>query len=83
MTLGKIVIKIPTVAIAPQKVTLGEETFTITNFLSNTARVNLNVGHTRIKLNDLKSLEQGDIVLLEYSNSSQMTLKYENYSTQI
>ncbi len=83
MTLGKIVIKIPTVAIVPQKVTLGEETFTITNFLSNTARVNLNVGHTRIKLNDLKSLEQGDIVLLEYSNSSQMTLKYENYSTQI
>ena len=83
MTLGKIVIKIPTVAIAPQKVTLGEDTFTITDFLSNTARVNLNVGHTRIKLNDLKSLEQGDIVLLEYSNSSQMTLKYENYSTQI
>ena len=83
MTLGKIVIKIPTVAIVPQKVTLGEETFTITNFSSNTARVNLNVGHTRIKLNDLKSLEQGDIVLLEYSNSSQMTLKYENYSTQI
>lgn len=83
MTLGKIVIKIPIVAIAPQKVTLGEDTFTITNFLSNTARVNLNVGHTRIKLNDLKSLEHGDIVLLEHSNSSQMTLTYRGYSTQV
>ena len=83
MTLGKIVIKIPTVAIAPQKVAPGEDTFTITNFLSNTARVNLNVGHTRIKLNDLKSLEHGDIVLLEHSNSSQMTLTYKGYSTQV
>lgn len=83
MTLGKIVVKIPTVAIAPEKVTLGEETFTIADFLSHSARVNLNVGHTRIKLNDLKSLEHGDIVLLEHSNSSQMTLTYKDFCTQI
>lgn len=83
MTLGKIVIKLPVVAIVPEKVTLGEDTFTIADFLSQQACVNLNVGHTRLRLNDLKSLEPGDIVLLEHSKSSVMTIKYKDYCAQI
>ena len=82
-TLGKIVVKLPVVAITPVPVELEEETFSIADFLSTTALVNLSVGHTRIRLNDLKHLEKDDIVVLENSNASMMTLKYENYSRQI
>ena len=82
-SLGKIVIKIPVVALAPQKVEKAEETFNITNFLNAEANVNLKVGSTRIRLNDLKQLEKDDIVLLENSKSTKMQLKYDDYSTEI
>lgn len=82
-TLGKIVIKIPVVAIAPQPIEQQEKTFDITDFLTSQAQVNINAGHTRIRLNELKHLENGDIVVLEHSKSSQMTLTYKDYSTQM
>lgn len=82
-TLGKIVIKIPVVAIKPEKITLGEDTFTISNFKSQKAEVRLRVGSTRLKLNDVKSLEIDDIVLLENSNSSIMELSYSDYVTEV
>ena len=82
-SLGKIVIKIPVVALTPQKVEKAEETFNITNFLNAEANVNLKVGSTRIRLNDLKQLEKDDIVLLENSKSTKMQLKYDDYSTEI
>lgn len=79
-SLGKIVIKLPVVAIEAKKTALGEDTFTITDFLRTKADVNLTVGKTRMRLNELKSLEKDDIVLLENSNVSKMTLKYKDYS---
>ncbi len=81
-TLGKIVIKIPVVAINPEKITQQEETFNITNFLNSTAEVNLCVGTTKLRLNDIKSLENDDIVLLENSNAAKMQLKYNDYSCE-
>lgn len=82
-TLGKIVIKIPVVAIAPQPIEQQEKTFDITDFLTSQAQVKINAGHTRLRLNELKHLENGDIVVLEHSKSSQMTLTYKDYSTQM
>ena len=82
-SLGKMVIKIPVVALTPPKIKLNEEIFTISDFIKTKATVNLNVGHTRIRLNDLKSLEKGDIVVLENSKASKMTLIYEGYKTDI
>ncbi|MBS4760815.1 MAG: FliM/FliN family flagellar motor switch protein [Clostridium sp.] len=82
-TLGKIVIKIPVVAITPENIALGEETFNITNFLSSTAEVNLSVGTTRLRLNDVKNLEKDDIVLLENSSAAKMILKYGNYCCDV
>lgn len=82
-SLGKMVVKIPVVAINPQKVQPGEETFNITNFLKTKAQVNLNVGYTKIRLNDLQNLEKDDIVVLENSNASRMTLKYDGYETNV
>lgn len=78
---GKIVIKIPVVALCPEQVACKSETFTINNFLKNTANVTLCAGHSRVKLNDIKTLEKGDIVLLENSKSDQMILKYDGYET--
>lgn len=77
--LGKIVVKIPVVAINPESIPpKEEETFDITDFLNTKAEVNLNAGYSRIRLNDLKNLEKDDIVVLENSKSSKMILKYED-----
>ena len=78
-TLGRIVIKIPVAAIDPQPIVLGEENFTISDFEDCCANVNLSVGTTRIRLNDLKTLEKDDIVVLENSKSSSMILEYDNH----
>lgn len=81
-TLGRIVIKIPVAAIDPLPVETIEERFTISDFENCSANVNLSVGTTRIRLNDLKTLEKDDIVVLENSKSSMMTLRYDNHSIQ-
>ncbi len=82
-SLGKLVVKIPVVAINPEKLTLKEETFGIDDFLSTKAKVNLCVGSTKIKLSDLKNLEKDDIVLLENSKASQMILKYDGHKLKM
>ncbi len=83
VTLGKIVIKIPVVAITPERLTLNEEAFSIADFKKQSAEVNLNVGHTRLRLNELKHLEVGDLVVLEHSKSSKMLLKYKDFTKEI
>lgn len=83
MPTGKLVVKLPVVAIEPQPVEKTDASFNITDFENASALVTLNVGHTKIRLNDLKHLEPDDIVLLEHSKSSQMTLKYNDYSTTV
>lgn len=83
-SLGKIVVKIPVVAIVPEKIApLQEEAFDINDFLHTEADVDLYVGSTRMKLNDLKSLEKDDIVVLEKSKCTKMLLKYDDYKTEI
>ncbi len=81
-TQGRIVIKIPVAAIEPQPLENTEENFTISDFESCCANVNLSVGTTRIRLNDLKTLEKDDIVVLENSKSSMMTLRYDEHAIQ-
>lgn len=77
--IGKLVVKVPVAALAPEKVVPPEvPLFGIDDFLSNKVAVDLYAGYSRIKLSDLKNLEHGDIVLLENSKSSKMILKYDN-----
>ena len=83
MTLGKIVIKIPVVAITPEQLTLNEDVFSISDFKSLRAEIDLIVGHTRLRLNELKHLEVGDLVILEHSKSSKMLLKYNDFIKEI
>ena len=76
-------IKVPIMAIRPDLITLNEETFSISNFLKTEAFVKLKVGQSKIKLNDLKNLEKDDIVLLEESQASVMTLVYRGVEKEI
>ena len=62
VTMGRIVIKIPVIAIEPSELERGENSFSISDFESCRASVRLSVGTTRIRLNDLKTLEKDDIV---------------------
>lgn len=80
---GKIVIKIPVVALEPELVQGEYEAFDINNYLNTTAEVNLLAGYSRIRLSDLKNLEKDDIVLLENSNSSRMILRYSGYELDV
>lgn len=82
-TLGRIVIKLPVIAIDPAAIEAGTEVFSISDFENHKTEVDLSVGTTRIRLSDLKSLEKDDIVVLENSKSSLMTLIYKNYSTPV
>lgn len=76
--IGKAIVTIPVTAIKPELLEDTEtETFTISDFTHSSADVKLKVGRTRIKLNDLKQLETGDIVVLEDSSIKRMTLEYD------
>ncbi len=74
--LGKMIVTIPTVALKPDPMPFGQDTFTIHDFPYCTADVGLEVGRTKLKLTDLKQLEIDDVVMLEESHSSEMTLLY-------
>ncbi len=74
--IGKIIVTVPVIAIKPEKLRIRNR-FTIDDFKSCIAKLNIRVGKTRIKLNDIKQLEPGDIVVLEDSNIKRMTLLYE------
>ena len=78
-TYGKIVIKVPVVALKPEPISLESETFGLNNFLKTSVTVKLCAGYSKIKLNDIKTLEPDDIVLLENSKSDQMILKYNGF----
>lgn len=82
VSLGKIIIKIPVAALSPQEVQSEKNKFDISDFLNTQAEVDLSVGYTRIRLNELKSLEKDDIVVLEHSKSSKMILKYDGHSVE-
>ena len=82
VSLGKIIIKIPVATLSPQEVQSEENKFDISDFLNTQAEVDLSVGYTRIRLNELKSLEKDDIVVLEHSKSSKMILKYDGHSVE-
>ena len=75
-TYGKLIISLPTMAITPQILPQrAEPAFTLVDFPDSFTEIDLEVGSTRIKLNDLKQLEPGDVVLLDKSMAGEMTLR--------
>ncbi len=75
--IGKMIVTVPVIAVKPEKLRIRHR-FSIDDFKNCPARFNISVGKTKIKLNDIKQLEPGDIVVLEDSNIKRMTLIYEN-----
>lgn len=75
--IGKLIVTVPVIAVKPEKLRIRHR-FSIDDFKTCPARFNISVGKTKIKLNDIKQLEPGDIVVLEDSNIKRMTLIYEN-----
>lgn len=76
---GKLIISVPTMAITPEVLPpRAEPSFTLEDFPTCCGEVDIEVGSTRIKLNDLKQLESGDVVFLDRSMAGQMTLRLNN-----
>lgn len=76
---GKLIVSIPQVLLAPEKIHKAGETFDVTNFKNSKIPVNLKIGTTKFHIKDLKNLEKEDLVIFENSDIHHMTLVYGEY----
>ena len=76
---AKLIVSLPQVLLAPEKITPKEEKFNISNFKSSKLKVNIKVGTTKFPLKDIKNLEKEDIVVFDDSDIHLMTLAYGDY----
>ena len=75
---GKIIISIPDYILPNTEEKVPEETFSLLNFRKVCTSVNIRIGSTRLALNDVKAIEDGDVILLEDSNINRMGIIYNN-----
>lgn len=73
-SLGKIVVSLPKNCLDVHQTELSEN-FKFEDFLETSTNVNILTGTSKIALNDLKSLQTGDIILLENSRVNYMEIK--------
>ncbi len=69
---GKIIVTVPEYIIKNIKDKECIEKFGIADFKDTKVTVNIGAGLTRVPLNDIKNIEEGDIILLEESNINEM-----------
>ncbi len=79
---GKVIVSFPSTLIAPQEIHCTEQKFSNDSFLDSLVEVNISVGTTSFTVQDLKSLEVEDIVVLDNSNIQIMDLQYMGYSRE-
>lgn len=73
---GKIIISVPEELLQKvPNVEPREDLLSFSTFLKCKTPVNIQVGKTRVKLDDVKHLEPDDIIILENSNLHKMTIK--------
>ena len=77
---GKVIVSFPNTLINPQEIQAGEQKFSNDSFLGSLVEVDISVGSTNFTVQDLKSLEVEDIVVLDNSNIQLMNLRYMGYS---
>lgn len=76
--LGKIIISTPDYTLNDNiEFDYREDCFDISSFEDISAPVVIKAGATRISLNDIKNIENGDIIMLEDSNVNKMALLWE------
>ena len=74
---GKIIISIPEFMLPAVKLEERQAVFEISDFRKSPTEVTLSIGSTRLALNDIKEIEDGDIILLENSNINEMAVLWE------
>ncbi len=72
--IGKIIITVPEYMITDIKQIKIAQTFSISDFKGTSVLTKIGVGSTRLALNDIKALEDGDIIVLENSDINKMSI---------
>lgn len=75
---GKIILTIPDYMIPPIEIPEYEENYDISDFESAKIKVKLSAGSSKIKLNEIKTIEDGDVILLENSNINKMSILWDD-----
>lgn len=75
--IGKMIISFPEYMYTKQKSTIQKQNFSIVDFKKAKTKLNVIVGKTRLELNEIKTLEDGDLVVLENSNINNMSIKMD------
>ncbi len=71
---GKIIISLPQALLTPEEINSSGPKFSENNFPNSQTLAKIIVGKTKFSLYDLKTLEEGDLVVFENSNISHLTL---------
>lgn len=71
---GKIIISVPDYVLHNISVADKKETFTINDFKKTYVNTKIRLGKSKIALNEIKAIEDGDIIVLEESNISKMAI---------
>ncbi len=74
---GKIILSVPEFMLPEIEIENRAESFGIADFKNSYAELKLSVGSTKLALNDIKEIEDGDIILLENSNINVMSVLWE------
>ena len=74
---GKIIVSIPEYMFGDIPKEERKETFGIEDFKRSRTELTLSVGSTRLALNDIKEIEDGDIIVLENSNINEMAVLWK------
>jgi len=72
--LGKIIVTIPEYLIPYIEEVSPVDRFTINDFKKIGVNLNIAAGESKLSLNDIKSIESGDVILLENSNINEMAI---------
>ena len=74
---GKIIVSIPEYMFGEIPKEERKNTFGIEDFKRSLTELTLSVGSTRLALNDIKEIEDGDIIVLENSNINEMAVLWQ------
>ncbi len=75
---GKIIITIPDYMIPEIEDKIIKPRYSINDFKNTEVDVKLSAGSAKIALNEIKTIEEGDIILLDNSNINQMSILWDN-----
>lgn len=80
---GKFIVSLPQALLNPETIEPKTDKFDKTSFPKSIIDVNIKIGSTRFTMRDLKTLDIGDMVIFENSNTKKMTLVIDDYIKEI